>query len=113
MAVAGGSHSLGLREIGTGIEDEGLIGDFIQIQSVAPNPFPATTNIAIALPAPGPVQLDVFDLAGRHVSTLLNHTLPAGNHTAAFDGSELPPGVYLVRLASGSEFATTRVVLLR
>jgi len=55
----------------------------------------------------------VFDLAGRHVSTLLNHTLPAGNHTAAFDGSELPPGVYLVRLASGSEFATARVVLLR
>ncbi len=104
VAVAGGEyHSLALREISTGIEDAGLTGGFIQIRSIAPNPFRATTNISIALPAPGPVQLDVFDLAGRHVSTLLNQPLPAGNHTAAFDGSELPPGVYLVRMTSGSD----------
>jgi hypothetical protein len=57
--------------------------------------------------------LDVFDLAGRRVNTLVNQTLPAGNHTAIFDGSALPPGVYLVRLTSGSECATAKVVLVR
>jgi len=114
VAVAGGGlHSLGLHEISTGVEDEGLTGGFVQIRAVVPNPFPATATITIALSSPGPVQLDVFDLAGRHVSTLLNHTLPAGNHTAAFDGSALPPGVYLIRLTSGSDFATAKVVLVR
>ncbi len=111
--AAGGWHSLGLREISTMVEDEGLTGGFISFPSVAPNPFPEVTTITIALPAPGLVKLDVFDLAGRHVSTLLNHTLPAGNYTATFDGSELHPGVYMIRLSSGSECATAKVVLVR
>ncbi len=114
MAVsAGDSHSLGLREINTGVEDEGTTGNFIRIYSNAPNPFPTTTTITIALPTPAPVQLDVFSLAGRHIDTPLNQTLPAGNHTAAFDGSDLPPGVYLVRLTSGSECITAKVILVR
>jgi hypothetical protein len=57
--------------------------------------------------------LDVFDLAGRRVNALVNQALPAGNHTASFDGTGLPSGVYLVRLASGSECATEKVVLVR
>ncbi len=96
----------------TGMEG-GSLPPCALIRSVAPNPFPATTTITIALPAPGPVQLDVFDLAGRHVSALLNQPLPAGNHTATFDGSELPPGVYLVRLRVPGSVSTAKCLITR
>ena len=78
-----------------------------------PNPFNPTTQISFALPKAGTTTLKVYDLLGRAVTTLVNRTMPAGNHTASFDASALASGVYFYRLESGTFSATKKLVLLK
>lgn len=65
--------------------------------SVRPNPAGASARVALALPAEGPVRLEVLDLLGRIV---LRHALdapPAGASEHALDVARLAPGVYILR----------------
>jgi hypothetical protein len=78
-----------------------------------PNPFNPTTRIAFTLPEPERVKLTVFDLQGNVVTTLVNGRTEAGRHTAVFDGTGLPSGVYFYRLEAGNSTETRRLVLLR
>ena len=85
-----------------------------------PFPSPANGNQAIGftLPVASTVELDVFDAAGRHVRRIALGTSPAGAHTVSWDGrdargSRVPPGVYLFRLAAGTECAVRRGIRVR
>ena len=78
-----------------------------------PNPFNPTTQISFALPKSGMTTLKVYDLLGRHVTTLVNGVMPAGNHTASFDAAKLASGLYLYRLESGSFSSTRKTILLK
>jgi hypothetical protein len=86
----------------------------------APNPFAAAggTNLRFTLPAPGPVELCVFNAAGSRVRVLANGLLPAGRHDLRWDGRDdrgalLGPGLYFGRLRSSGAMVTRRIVLLR
>jgi len=76
-----------------------------------PNPFNPATMINYQLPENRQVRLDVFDILGRHVSTLVNETVEAGYHQVSFDASGLSSGVYLYRIQAG-EFVQTRKMLM-
>lgn len=78
-----------------------------------PNPFGGLTQIRYGLPQAGHVRLDVFDLLGRRVATLVDGVQAAGRYEATFDGSGLGDGVYLYRMASGTFVETRRMVLAR
>ena len=78
-----------------------------------PNPFNPTTQISFALPKSGMTTLKVYDLLGRHVTTLVNRVMPAGNHTASYDASRLASGIYFYRLESGSFSSTRKMILLK
>ncbi len=83
----------------------------------APNPFNPTTAIRYQLSTVSHVRLDVFDVLGQRVRTLVDETRPAGSSTATFDASGLPSGAYLVRLTavglgSGERVTATGRVLL-
>ena len=57
---------------------------------------------AVKFSDPGsPVTLQVFDLLGQHVATLVDGVQTAGEHEVAFDGATLPSGVYVLRLRAG------------
>lgn len=84
-----------------------------------PNPFNPSTRIPFEVPAArdgASVQLDVLDLRGRVVRSLVASALPAGRHEVVFDGldrqgNQLPSGSYLARLRlDGAE--TARVMTL-
>jgi hypothetical protein len=64
----------------------------------APNPFHNRTSIRYAMPEPGRVMLDVFDVQGRLVATRALGLVPAGSHSHLFDGRDLDSGLYLYRL---------------
>jgi endonuclease/exonuclease/phosphatase family metal-dependent hydrolase len=66
-----------------------------------PNPFSATTSIAVTLPAPGPVRLAVYDVLGREVAVLADATLPAGRHLITFAAVGIRPGIYFIRGRNG------------
>jgi hypothetical protein len=63
-----------------------------------PNPFNPTTLIKLFLPSDSHVRLEVYDVVGQRVATLLNQQMQAGNHSVLFDGSQLSSGIYCVRM---------------
>jgi hypothetical protein len=75
-------------------------------------------EIRFTLDHPGVVDLSVYDLRGRHLSTLVAASLPTGPHTAAWDGRETsgrvqPAGVYLARLQLDDRAATCKLTLMK
>ena len=78
-----------------------------------PNPFTGVTTIPFATPADGAVRLTVYDVLGRKVATLVDDVMTAGNHEVSWNASDLPSGMYFVRLTAGAFVATQRVSLIR
>lgn len=78
-----------------------------------PNPFNPTTQIQYTLPESGHVRLDVFNMMGQRVATVVNENVSAGTHTVNFDATDLSSGIYLYRLQSGSETLTRKMTLIK
>lgn len=83
-----------------------------------PNPFNPKTTLPFSLAAPGRVHLAIYDVAGRLQRTLVDGSLPAGEHWVNWDGrdeagSELASGVYFSRFEAGSVSEMRKLVLLR
>jgi hypothetical protein len=85
----------------------------------APNPFRQSTVLKFDLPRPARVRLEIFDVIGRRVGTLMQEaSLLAGPHVATWDakgagGAALRPGVYMCRLKADDRVVTTRIACLR
>ncbi len=84
-----------------------------------PNPFNPSTVISFDLPAASSVQLDVYDVAGRLVRSLVrDERMSAGPHTVSWDGKDrdgnnVTSGVYFYRVRTDSEDATRSMTLLK
>lgn len=90
----------------------------LALAAPVPNPFTSGTTLGFALPARGPVSLDVYDLAGRRVRVLEQGERDAGRHAAHWDGRDeagnpVRAGLYFARLRFGAETLKTRLVLAR
>ena len=78
-----------------------------------PNPFNAQTAISFNLKHSSSVKVEVFDLTGAEVTTLVDGYLSAGPHEVVWDASDVASGVYYYRLTAGSEQQTMKAVLLK
>ncbi|RJP74932.1 MAG: T9SS C-terminal target domain-containing protein [Candidatus Zixiibacteriota bacterium] len=78
-----------------------------------PNPFNPSTSLRYDLSAPGRIRLQVYDISGRLVSTLVDGHKSAGSHEITFDASSLPSGIYFARLQAGDFTQTQKLVLLK
>jgi hypothetical protein len=96
----------GLTELGAVPEDFTLAQNY-------PNPFNPTTVISYQLPVNSEVRLEVYDMLGRNVATLVNGQVSAGRHTINFDARNLSSGVYLYRLVAGSQIMTKKLTILK
>jgi tetratricopeptide (TPR) repeat protein len=76
-----------------------------------PNPFNPTTTIKFDLPKDGLVSLEIFDILGRRITTLVNENRNAGSHEQTFNASSLASGVYVYKLQAG-DFVNSRKMLL-
>ena len=82
-----------------------------------PNPFASGATVRFVLPASGPAEVRVVDVAGRRVRRLQVEPLTAGPHTVAWDGraddgTRAPAGLYLVRVRTAGGERTARLVRL-
>lgn len=90
-----------------------------ELQQNYPNPFNPSTTIRLALPEQSVVTLEIYNILGQHISTIVDgQVLSAGYHQFAWDGTdsfgrELPSGVYLYHLRAGGHVETKRMLLLR
>lgn len=79
----------------------------------SPEPFNPNTMINYSLPADGQVRLEVFNISGARVATLVNGYNQAGSHQINFDASHLPSGLYVYRLNFAGESISNKMLLVK
>ena len=85
----------------------------IGLEQNYPNPFNPSTIIRFDLPESQHIDLSVYDITGRKITTLANGKYSAGNHEATFNGSTYSSGVYIVRLITNGQTFSNKMVLLK
>jgi hypothetical protein len=78
-----------------------------------PNPFNPTTIISFALPSASEVTLNVYNVLGQEVRTLVNGPLEAGYHEVTFDGTGLSSGMYFYRINADSFTETKKMMMVK
>ncbi len=101
----------------TDVEDDTNVPESFTLSQNYPNPFNATTMIDFKT-AGGAVKLEVFDLTGAKVGTLINGDLEAGRHSIVWNGSNeqgsvLASGVYFYKLSTSEGQQVKRMILLK
>jgi hypothetical protein len=96
----------------------GLIGDYKLVAEVFPNPFNPRTTVRFRLQEAGPVRLQIFNISGQLVCTLVDGELPAGEYQRQWNarnhnGEAVASGTYIYRLQVGHRLATGQMQLLK
>jgi len=78
-----------------------------------PNPFNPSTVIRFSVPVTSVVDLRVFDVLGREVASLIQASVPPGQHQVRWDAGSTTGGVYFYRLSMNGASITRKLILLR
>ena len=96
------------------IDDQKLeVPDQFILEQNYPNPFNAVTIIRHTLPKASNVTIEIYDILGRKVETLVNEYKQAGTYKLGFDASELSSGIYFYRLQAGDFSESKGMILLK
>ncbi|MEA3432580.1 MAG: T9SS type A sorting domain-containing protein [candidate division WOR-3 bacterium] len=98
-----------------GIEDRPIpeTASAYKLSQNYPNPFNSTTTISFTLLKHGFVELKVFDVAGREVTTLISQPMDVGNYRVPFDASNLASGIYYYRMTLDGQATTKKMLLVK
>lgn len=83
------------------------------LYSAYPNPFNSQTIIKYALPEDSHVVIEIFNISGQKIETLISETKPAGYHEIVWDASNVASGTYLYKIDAGHFSETKRMTLLK
>ena len=97
----------------TAVEDAQALPKQFSLEQNYPNPFNPTTTINFETPKSSYVSLNVYNLLGQKVATLVNGVIQAGSHSVNFNASNLPSGVYLYQLRTGNFNSIKKMTLLK
>ncbi len=78
-----------------------------------PNPFNPSTEIEFSLPESGRISLNVYNVIGQKVSTLINGVMEAGTHKVMFNGNNLPSGIYFYRLQTDKTNIVKKMIMTK
>ena len=94
-------------------EAEGSNPEAFKLYPPCPNPFNATTVTSFKLQVSSKVNLAVYDVLGREVTSLFTGYLSAGYHEVVWDASGVSSGIYLLRLDAGNQRANIKTILIK
>lgn len=102
------------------------LSDFVSINNISssipkcfslhqnyPNPFNPITNIKYDLPKEVLVSINIYDLLGRKIRTLVNEFKNAGSYIVSFNGSEFSSGIYFYRMTAGDFVSAKHMILIK
>jgi len=84
-----------------------------EISKLYPNPFNPSTEVSFSLPVDGHVQLAVYDIRGQKVGMIFEGAQSVGQHSYTWNASNLPSGVYYIRLQAGDMVTSQKALLIK
>jgi len=102
------ANANGLIDVTTGV----LPGEF-SLSNAYPNPFNPVTTMQLTMPADGYAEVNVYNLVGQVVATLVNGQVSAGQTEINWNAENLPSGMYLIQAEVGASVQTQKVMLLK
>ncbi len=100
-------------ELPTSLDDDEETPTTFQLSQNYPNPFNPTTTIEYYVPVTSRIKIRVYDMLGKEVRLLANKTVTPGSHTVQWDAANLPSGVYLINMETGSTVLTRTAFLIK
>ena len=83
------------------------------LSNAYPNPFNPTTNIRFSIPNDAKVLLEVYDLNGRKINTLIDSYIKTGYHSVTWNATNHSSGIYFVKMMSGEYINTQKIMLVK
>ena len=97
---------------GTAVHEPPQVATSYSLSQNYPNPFNPSTTINYTLKNNVSVTLNVYDVLGREVATLVNGRQSAGQHTAIFNGDRFASGIYIYSLTTSDGFKMVKKMVL-
>jgi hypothetical protein len=107
------SETRSLRVIVSSVSQRSSVPETFALEQNHPNPFNPSTKITFTLPKEAQVRLEVFNMLGQKVATLVDEHMEAGYYATTFDATNLPSGVYLYRLVTSSGSIARKMILMK
>lgn len=96
----------------TGIENEQLLPENFE-SNAYPNPFNAKITISYSLQTASDINIELFNVLGQRVETLLKLSQPAGRYQISWNAGDNPTGVYFYRITAGDQARYGKILLLK
>ena len=93
--------------------DHEIIPTEFSLDCIYPNPFNSSTTITYSLPLEAAVRLKLYDMTGHEIFTLIDGFNHSGTHSVTLNASDLPAGLYFVRLEASGHIFTRKILLIR
>jgi len=84
-----------------------------QLAEAFPNPFNSTVTIKFDIPAAGAAKIEIFNLLGQKLTTLLDQPMTTGSYTKQWVAEAVPSGVYFYRFSTNQHVETHKLLLLK
>ncbi len=97
----------------TGIETANGIPVEYNLSQNYPNPFNPTTAINFSIKTAGLTKLEIFNILGQKILTVINKPMEAGHHQIIFNAENLPAGIYFYQMTSGDFVSMKKFVLIK
>lgn len=115
---AGQTYLLLGAKVPTSIADERPIPSELGLFQNYPNPFNPSTEIQFDVPISSKVTVEIYNLLGQKIRTLIDENRPAGSYQVTWDGKDannifVSSGIYLYRLQAGKFMETNKMLLVR
>jgi subtilisin family serine protease len=119
---SGGCGLIGAMMAGCGMspvpEEDGTVPVAFKVDQNFPNPFNPSTTIRFTLPSSGRTRVAIFDVAGRHVKTLVDEDMPAQSHQVVWTGDDaggrsVAAGIYFYMVTNGDNRSVGRMALVK
>ena len=78
-----------------------------------PNPFNPSTTITFSIPEPENITIDIYNVSGQKIKSLINGSMSAGEHSVRWDAAGSPAGVYFYKIKAGKFERTMKMTLVK
>ncbi len=96
-----------------GLAIDNYLPNILSISSIFPNPFNPNTVIEYSVPLFSDITINVYDISGRFVKTLIDKTHSAGDYSIFWETDDIPAGAYVVSLVSDRKVINRKITVIK